>query len=162
MLSHSKTGSQQARQPSAEVTPMFEDAGLFKTALCDLMLELIPQTRRNERQDLIVRGFVERRTEIDVLFSGPRAAEVGPLESRLKALMAQARRHASETGGKVPDVKYVRLPVRAQGSWRRALKRDESGWETGTYHFVVAQWSWLNSEGRTVSFGEKPTVFLPL
>ena len=61
------------RKTSVEITPVYEDAGLFKTAICDLMLELIPQVRRNDREDLIVRGFVDRKTEIDVFFAGRRA-----------------------------------------------------------------------------------------
>ena len=58
------------RRPAHEVTASYEDAGLFKTAICQLMLELIPQMRRNDRQDLIVRGFVDRKTEIDVFSRG--------------------------------------------------------------------------------------------
>jgi hypothetical protein len=46
--------------------------------------------------------------------------------------------------------------VRVEGAWRRTLQRDESGWETGTYHFVVARWSLLDKDGNTVSFGEAP------
>ncbi|MEO9650714.1 MAG: hypothetical protein ABJE99_09455 [Roseobacter sp.] len=146
---------------SAEVTPAYEDAGLFKTAICDLMLELIPQIRRNDRQDLVVRGFVNRKSEVDIIFAGRRAAEVGPLEKQLKTLMARARKYASETNSAVPEVEKIRLPVRAEGSWRRSLFRDANGWETGKYHFVVARWSLLDSNGRTVSFGESPVGLFP-
>ena len=95
--------------------------------------------RRNDRQDLIVRGFVDRKTEIDVFFAGRRASEVGPLEKQLKAMMSHARKQAADVGAKPPDVAKIRLPLRAEGAWRRSLQRDDSGWETGSYHFVVAR-----------------------
>jgi len=142
------------RRPAHEVTASYEDAGLFKTAICQLMLELIPQMRRNDRQDLIVCGFVDRKTEIDVFFAGRRASEVGPLEKQLKAMMSHARKQAADVGAKPPDVAKIRLPLRAEGAWRRSLQRDDSGWETGSYHFVVARWSLLDRDGQTVSFGE--------
>ena len=158
MFSYSKNDLYHNREPASGITPFYEDAGLFKTALCDMMLELIPQIRRNDRQDLIVRGFVDRKTEIDVFFAGRRASDVGPLEAQLKSLMSRARQKAVETNAPPPDVEKIRLPVRAEGSWRRSLQRDESGWETGTYHFVVARWSLLDRDGNTVSFGERPVV----
>ncbi len=158
MFSYSKRDLFQSRLPVHEVSASYEDAGLFRTALCQLMLELIPQMRRNDRQDLVVRGFVDRKTEIDVFFAGRRAAEVGPLERQLKALMTHARQQAASAGAKPPDVAKVRLPLRAEGAWRRSLHRDDSGWETGSYHFVVARWSLLDKDGNTVSFGEAPAT----
>jgi hypothetical protein len=158
MLTNSKPGWHQTRKPPSEVTPLYEDTGLFKTAVRDMMLELIPQIRRNDRQDLIVRGFVDRKTEIDVFFAGRRAAEVGPLENQLKALMAYARKTASAEGSEAPNVTKIRLPVRVEGAWRRSRQRDDSGWETGSYHFVVSRWSLLDQKGNTVTFGEKPVL----
>jgi len=156
MLSQSKKAMYYARKPVPEVSPAYEDAGLFRTAICQLMLELIPQTRRNDREDLIVRAFVDRKIEIDVFFAGRRTAETGPLENQLKALMQHARKTAKDKGLVQPEPETVRLPVRVEGAWRRSLQRDDSGWETGSYHFVVARWSLLDNEGNTVSFGEAP------
>lgn len=161
MLSNSKNIIQHVPQSGPEITPFYEDAGLFRTALCDMMLELIPQMHRNDRQDLVVRGFVDRKTEVDILFAGRRAAQVGPLENQLKTLMKHARKKTDETGRPPPDVSKIRLPIRAEGAWRRTLRRDETGWETGTYHFVVARWSLLDGKGNTVTFGESPLVTIP-
>lgn len=158
MYSYSRRETHYSRKSTTEVTAAYEDAGLFKTAICDLMIELIPLMRHNDRQDLIVRGFVDRKTEVDIFFAGRRAAEVGPLEAQLKALMTHARKLASEAGARPPQVEKIRLPVRVEGAWRRSLKRDDSGWETGTYHFVVARWSLLDKAGNTVSFGETPAI----
>jgi hypothetical protein len=161
MQSRSKGDVFHQRRPASEVTPVEEDAGLFKTALCDMMVELIPQTRRNDRDDLIIRGFVDRKTEVDIFFAGRRTALVAPLETQLKALLAHARKLAAERNGPPPDIEKIRLPVRVQGAWRRSRVRDENGWETGTYHFVVARWSLLDREGSTVTFGEPPLVYRP-
>ena len=158
MLTNSKLSWHQSRKPPSEVTPLYEDTGLFKTAVREMMLELIPQMRRNDRQDLIVRGFVDRKTEIDVFFAGRRVAEVGPLENQLKALMAYARKTAASANAEAPDITKIRLPVRAEGAWRRSRQRDDSGWETGSYHFVVSRWSLLDQKGNTVTFGEKPVM----
>ena len=149
------------RRPASEITPTYEDSGLFKTTLCDIMLELIPQTRRNDWNDLIVRGFASRKTEIDVIFAGRRVASSGPLEKQLKSLLQKGRSKASDAAPSGPDITMVRLPLRAEGCWRRSLQRDNSGWETGTYHFVVARWSFNDAEGKTLSFGESPLVKLP-
>lgn len=156
MLSQTNKKMFYARKPAHEISPAYEDAGLFRTAICQLMLELIPQTRRNDRDDLIVRAFVDRKIEIDVFFAGRRTAEAGPLEAQLKALMQHARKKASDADRPPPDPGNIRLPVRVEGAWRRSLQRDDSGWETGTYHFVVARWSLLDKDGNTVSFGEAP------
>ncbi len=161
MYSNTKRDTHHMRKPLSEVTPIYEDSGLFKTAICDMMLELIPQMRRNDRHDLIVRGYVDRKTEIDIFFAGRRTAEAGPLEAQLKALMTHARKTAAANKMPPPAVEKIRLPVRAEGAWRRSLKRDDSGWETGSYHFVVARWSLLDREGNTVTFGEPPAIYTP-
>lgn len=161
MYSNAKTDTHHMRKPPSEVTPVYEDTGLFKTAICDMMLELIPLMRRNDRNDLIVRGFVDRKTEIDIFFAGRRTPQSAPLEAQLKALMTHARKAAAANNMPPPDVARIRLPVRAEGAWRRSVKRDDNGWETGSYHFVVARWSLLDREGKTVTFGEPPAISLP-
>lgn len=146
------------RKPPHEVTDASEDAGLFPTAICQTMVELIPQTRRNDRGDLIIRGFVDRKFEIDVFFAGRRVSEVGPLEAQLKALLRAARAIAVAADNPPPKVETLRLPVRVEGAWRRTAKRDETGWETSAHHLVAARWSLLDQNGNTVSFGQKPVL----
>jgi hypothetical protein len=140
------------------VTPAYEDAGLFRTALRETVLELIPQVRRNDRNDFIVRGFIDRTSEVDIWIAGRRAREVGPLERQLKALVNAARGKASGAVGAQPAVHQQCLPVRALGAWRRSATRDDSGWETGSYHFVVARWSFVDAEGKPQAFGEMPRL----
>lgn len=146
------------RKPSHQGDDASEDAGLFQTPICQVMVELIPQTRRNERGDLVVRGYVDRKFEIDVFFVGRRTAEAGPLESQLKALLRAARTIAVAADNTVPKIETLRLPVRVEGAWRRSMKRDDSGWETSTHHLVAARWSLLDHDGNTVSFGKPPVI----
>lgn len=142
------------RRPPHQVDDASEDAGLFQTALCQVVAELIPQTRRNDRGDLVIRGFVDRKFEIDVFFAGRRAAEVGPLETQLKALLRAARTIAAASNSPPPTIEHLRLPVRVEGAWRRSMQRDDSGWETSTHHLVAARWSLLDQNGKSVSFGQ--------
>ena len=81
----------QTRRSPSSVTEQEEDAGLFKSDLCQIMIELIPQTRRNGRGDVIIRGFADRKHEIDVVFAGRRAKQASALEDQLKALLRAAR-----------------------------------------------------------------------
>ena len=51
-----------------------EDAGLFKAGINKIVIDVIPELRRNNRKDLVVTGFV-RGTEVEVLFAGRRRAD---------------------------------------------------------------------------------------
>ena len=148
----------QRRRPASEVTPEYEDSGLFKNKVGQISVELVPQMMRNGRNDLVVRGFVNRTIEIEVAFAGRRVKEVGPLEARLRALLPRAVKTAAATGGPDPDIDYIRLPVLIEGAWRPRFKRDQTGWETRSYYLFAARWSVLDDEGNTVSFGSPPIV----
>lgn len=145
------------RLPASQITPEYEDSGLFKTKTVQITVELIPQMRLNERKDLVVRGFVERHFEIEVLFAGRRTKEAAPVEERLSAMLAQARRQAAGNGREV-DIDLIRCPVRIEGSWRRRSMRDENDWETHTYQLLAARWSLLDKNGNAVPFGTPPVV----
>ncbi|WP_206040794.1 hypothetical protein [Roseobacter ponti] len=140
------------RRPAHEITAEYEDAGLFRNALCDVIVRLTPQMRRNDRGDLVVRGFVDEKYEIDVLFAGRRTRDAIPLERRLRSLIAEARRL---TPGQEVSPDSVRLPVRVEGAWRKRLQRDASGWETGTHHLVAARWAMEAQTGSAMQFGEQ-------
>lgn len=146
------------RMTEPMVSPDFEDAGLFSGSICQISVELVPQMRRTDRNDLLVRGFVSGQHEVEVLFAGRRARDVGPLEARLKGLWTRARQTAEAARQESPDVDRVRCPVRIEGAWRRKTFRDESGWETHSYNFVAARWSLLNKDGQSISFGEPPAI----
>jgi hypothetical protein len=146
----------QQRKADHGVSAAYEDASLFAGSICQVSVELVPQMTRSERHDLRVRGFVNGHHEIEVLFAGRRTREVGPLETRLKALWHRACQTAEATKTAAPVIDKVRCPVRIEGAWRRKTTRDDSGWETHSYHIVAARWSLLDNEGQPVSFGEPP------
>ena len=154
MVLPSANDSFQIRRAAFSVTEQEEDAGLFHSELCQIMVELIPQTRRNGRGDVIIRGFVDRKHEVDVVFAGRRAAQASALEGQLKALLRAARTIAKAADNTPPQIETLRLPVRIEGAWRRAAKRDETGWETSSYHFIAARWSLLDRHGNVVAFGK--------
>lgn len=144
------------RKPATEVTPEYEDSGLFKSKVGQISVELVPQMTRNDRMDLVVRGFANRTTEIEIAFAGRRAKETGPLEARISKLLAQAIQSAKAAGEKAPDIDRVRLPVLIEGAWRPRFKRDQEGWETRRYYLFVSRWSILDDDGKTMSFGAPP------
>ncbi|WP_187432012.1 hypothetical protein ROLI_009840 [Roseobacter fucihabitans] len=148
------------RKPASEITPEYEDSGLFKSKVGQLAVELVPQMSRNSRNDLVVRGFANRTTEIEVAFAGRRVKEAGPLEARLNALMNKRIREAKALGEKAPDIDHVRLPVLIEGAWRPRFRRDQTGWETRSYYLFAARWSILDNEGNSVSFGSPPLVVM--
>ena len=144
------------RKPSSQVTPAYEDSGLFKSTLTCVMVDLIPQVRRSSRQDFVVRGLVNGSIEIEVFFAGRRSKEVGPLQAKLKAMWAQALRHASAANLPVPDVDAVRCPVRIEGSWRPRFQRDPTGMEVRSYQLIAARWSMIGRNGKSIAFGSRP------
>ncbi|MEP2640520.1 hypothetical protein [Roseobacter sp.] len=146
------------RKPASEITPDYEDAGLFKNKVGQLQVELVPQMTRNSRKDLVVRGFVNRTIEIEVAFAGRRVKEVGPLETRLRTLRSQAAREAGAPDGPGLDVDLARLPVLIEGAWRPRFKRDQTGWETRSYYLFAARWSILDAQGNSLSFGVPPMI----
>lgn len=148
----------QPARPTGTVADDMEDSGLFASGICQIMVELVPQSRRNDNGDLIVRGFVDRKFEVDIFFMGRRAVEACPLEFQLKALLRAARAIAAAANNPPPKIEALRLPVRIEGAWRRAMKRDPTGWETSSHYFVAARWSLLDQNGNSVSYGKTPTV----
>ena len=159
----SEPGSEmhQNRRPAHEVTPASEDAGLFQNAISSLVVELVPQMRRNDRGDLIIRGFVNSKYDVDVFFAGRRARDAAPIERRLKTMLSRARSAAKAEGIQETDTDRIRWPIRAEGAWRRRVQRDEWGWETGTYHLVVSRWSYVDEDGMTTVCGAPPIITAP-
>lgn len=138
------------RRPDFEITPSYEDTGLFKTPVRQIVAELVPQMSRNSRRDLLVRGYIDGNYGIDVVFAGRRTKSIGKLERQLKALMHV--RHADP----LKDDVLPRIPIRLEGAWRSRFHRDRSGWETRSHQFMAARWTLLSAGGRGRAFGEPP------
>ena len=146
---------QNRRAPATSITPVREDSGLFKKGVVPFDIELVPHKARSSRGDLVIKGFFQKDTQIDVIFAGRRAVETAPLEMCLERTFSNAVRDASRKQQQI-NIDNIRFPVHVEGSWRPHFLRDMSGWETRSYQFLVAQWSFTDETGAKVEFGELP------
>jgi len=146
---------QNRRAPATAITPGKEDAGLFKKGVVPFDFELVPHKARSSRGDLVIKGFFQKDTQIDVIFAGRRAMETAPLELCLERAFSNAVRMAMRTQSQT-NIDNIRFPVHVEGTWRPHFLRDMSGWETRSYQFLVAQWSFTDETGKKVEFGELP------
>ncbi len=138
------------------LTPEQEDRVLFKTYGGPIAVDLIPQAQRNARGDMVIRGFFNSKFEIEVVFSGRRTAEVGPLIAQLKTVDRHMRQAALSAGRPEPHVDQIRLPVQIKGSWRHHFNPDAEGQEAREYQLVVARWAYADKSGNLAQFGEAP------
>lgn len=141
------------RKPASEITPAYEDRGIFKNETVQLIVNLVPLTAKNSRDDLIVKGFIEGNSAIDVVFPGRRKIQAKPIVALLQAKLTHARRMAEKAGTTV-DVDTLRYPARIEGSWRPKFTRDDHGWETRQHQLFAARWVLKDLDGKAVTFGE--------
>ncbi|AZV79636.1 hypothetical protein EBB79_18340 [Parasedimentitalea marina] len=146
---------QNRRAPVSAITPAKEDTGLYKKGVVQFDMELVPHKARSSRGDLVIKGFFQSETQVDVIFAGRRATETAPLELCLERVFSTSVRMARRNQTQI-NIDSIRFPVRVEGSWRPHFLRDMSGWETRSYQFLVAQWSFTDETGTQVEFGELP------
>ncbi len=144
------------RRPPVQVTPLIEDAGLFKREVRDVVVELVPVFSRNNRGDLVVKGIVQPDAEIEVVFAGRRLRDAGNLVVRMKKLRAAGVRAALNGHQAMNSIRQLRLPVKVRGTWRFRFQPDPSGWEVKNYQLIAAQWAFADEEGVTVLAGWPP------
>lgn len=145
------------RKPLSEITPEYEDGGIFKNDLVQLKVELVPLTARNSRNDLIVKGFVDETSAIDVVFPGRRTIQAKPILALLQAKLTHSRKLADRANAAL-DVDKIRYPVMIEGAWRPRFKRDDNGWETRQHQLFVARWILQDSNGKAITFGEVKAI----
>ena len=146
---------QNRRAPATAITPVKEDSGLFKKGVVPFDFELVPHKARSSRGDLVIKGFFQKETQIDVIFAGRRAMETAPLELCLERAFSNAIRDAARKQTQT-NIDNIRFPIHVEGSWRPHFLSDMSGWETRSYQFLVAEWSFADEPGTKVVFGELP------
>ncbi|UWQ28118.1 hypothetical protein [Leisingera sp. M523] len=144
------------RRPVLQITPLIEDAGLFKREVRDVPLELVPVFSRNNRGDLVVKGIVQPDAEIEVIFAGRRMREAAGLVTQMKKLRVQGVRTAMHGHEAMNSIRRLRLPVQVRGTWRLRFDRDASGWEVKSYQLLAAQWAFADADGYTVLCGWPP------
>ncbi|MEX0302540.1 MAG: hypothetical protein AB3N24_08965 [Leisingera sp.] len=144
------------RRPASQITPLLEDAGLFKREVRDVEVELVPVFSRNNRGDLVVKGIVKPEAEVEVVFAGRRTRDAAALVERMKHLRAQGVRSAMNGHEAMSQVRRLRLPVKVRGTWRLRFISDASGWDLKTYQLLAAQWAFTDLDGMTVLSGRPP------
>lgn len=120
--------------------PAYTGGRLADGEICKVRLELVPVFWGNDRNDLLIRGYVEGNLKVDILFTGQRCHDAVPLMRALNTLKMRAFQSAKRYGLDVPDVTAIRLPASIEGSWQRVFEQDESGWETHYYNLIASQW----------------------
>lgn len=153
---HLKHLLQQARKDPKDVTPQYEDAGLFKTQICTVRLDLVPVINFNRRGDIIIRCFVKANLRAEVLFAGRRVRETKPLVQELNDLKTRAYKAAVQRQLPVPDLDGIRLQAEIEGAWRRRLFQDKDGWEKRAYQLVAARCIFHLSNGSVMAIGMPP------
>ena len=141
------------RKPPNEVTPAYEDGGIYKNGLVQLNVEFVPLSSHSSRHDLVIKAFVDGDSPIEVVFAGRRKIQAKPLMALLQAKLAHARKAAAKKGAAV-EIDQVRYPARIEGSWRPRFRRDDQGWETRHHQLFPARWILKDQNGNPISFGE--------
>ena len=144
-----------SRKPKAEISPRYEDAGLFRNGLSALDLWLIPVVLRTRRGDLLVSGFAVGELEISILFAGRRVAEAAPLVAHLEQVRARQLRSAMQANRPPPALEDIRCPVWVEGAWRPRVVTREDGWAERSFHLIAARWR-IGAAGPV--FGRPPAV----
>ncbi|MEP4037009.1 hypothetical protein [Pseudophaeobacter sp.] len=147
---------QNRRRAPNEITPQSEDTGLFKKDLGQFRVSLVPHIKRSSRGDLVVRGYLNDKQEIFVVFAGRRAKDALAVETRVNSMFAQATQAAVRSGSRPPEVNQIRLGVHVEGAWRSRFQRDVSGWDHRSYQLLASRWAFADAEGMTNLGGRPP------
>lgn len=137
-------------------SPAYEDAGLFKNEVCEVVVWLIPVLNKTRRGDVQVTGYVDNELEVPVLFAGRRLVQAKRLFDRMSGLRTEVMQAALREDRPPPDIDRIRLPVWINGAWRARLIEDEDGCVTRRYHLVAAQWRFEADGGKVVEQGMEP------
>ncbi|OIQ37547.1 MAG: hypothetical protein BM558_12830 [Roseobacter sp. MedPE-SW] len=147
---------QNRRRAPKEITHKTEDQGLFKKDLGQFAVSLVPHIKRSSRGDLVVRGYLNDKREIFVIFAGRRAKDAVAVESRLKAMFVRANQAAVKAGSPPPEVNQIRLAIRVEGSWRSRFQRHVSGWDHKSFQLLASRWAFSDADGMTNLGGRPP------
>ena len=147
---------QNRRRSPAEITPLIEDRGLFKSDVSQVAVSLVPVMGPNNRGDFCVKGYVRNDAVVEVVFAGRRNRDAEDLERQLSALYSRAQQEAQARKLAQPDPERLRLPVTVEGSWRLRFEPDGQGWELRSYQLLAARWAFLAESGTPKQFGRPP------
>ncbi|MGX9354209.1 hypothetical protein ACS3SW_03325 [Roseobacteraceae bacterium S113] len=147
------------RRSESEITPDYEDRGLFRGPIMRVEVELTPKVTKNQRGDTVIQGFVSGNNAMEVVFAGRRRELAGPLIATLSNMWSRAVQ--ANTGRTQPSPDQVRYKVKLTGSWRSRFETDDHGWQSRRHQLMVAQWIRLDEQGNEVRFGAEPVLTQP-
>lgn len=143
---------QERRKPQGEITPAYEDRGIFKTETCQLDVQVYPVFTYTGRRDFLVKGFFHGGSRIEVVFAGRRARQAQPLQQRLRTMLNQVAAQVGSMSKVKPE--EVRLDLRVVGAWRPRFVTDRAGGQIKQLQLYAALWAFRDKSGKTVSYGE--------
>lgn len=146
------------RRDRALLTPEYEDAGLFKSDILRLDVELTPIIFRNSRQDVIVRCYHETERSFEVTFAGRRSQMATPLLASLEKMKSKMAAPDDDAADQHQDLTAMRVPIKVEGAWRRRFWTDHDGWLTRVHQFVAARWAVLDNAHKPVMYGIPPAI----
>lgn len=149
---------QNRRNPTKQVTPESEDKGLFKKDVGQFRVALVPHIKRSSRGDLVIRGYLDGKAEVYVIFAGRRTRDASAIEARLLKMLSLANHAAAKSRSPMPEINSIRLPIHVEGAWRSRFQRDVSGWDHRSYQLLAARWAFSDEDGMT-SLGGRPPFF---
>lgn len=143
------------REDPKDVTPRTEDFGIFKNSIVSVQVDVTPLRRNTSRGDLLCAGYVDD-ARIEVVFPGRRREAAKAIEGELDRILRAENSAAQSRGLPMPHAINLRLPLKAEGTWRiRMVEADEEEWER-VYQFMAARWTYCDQHGQEHSFGEPP------
>ena len=88
--------------------------------MCRLDVALLPGARRNDRQDFVFTGIIDRAYRVPVFFASRRAADA----EALVVATDRIGRQRVAAGGAVPEDGPDPLALRIDGAWRKLVQQD--------------------------------------
>ena len=148
----------QLRRPASQITPDYEDSGLFKSDLCVRHFDLVPIVRQTGRADVEVTSVTPDGQVVPVLFAGRRRGQAAHVIALLEHLRAHlASPSVAGSPGRLRQA-GASLQVEVEGAWRRLCRTDADGFLHRSYQFVAACWTLTLGDGQRVRFGSPPAV----
>lgn len=136
------------------MTPEYEDAGLFRSGVVQIAVELTPLMHRNGRRDIIVEGFVAPEKRVEVVFAGRRSVMAAPIITNLMSLRDRAVQRQS-SAAMIDQMRKVRFPLQIEGAWRRRFESDANGWDLRIYQLIASRWTVIHKNDQIAIFGEQ-------
>ncbi|NNE80921.1 MAG: hypothetical protein HKN18_11690 [Silicimonas sp.] len=134
----------------------FDDAGLFRSGIVQVVVEVTPQSRTTRDGDLVVRGFVGKK-EIEVVFPGQRQLEAAPMIQRMHQRL-QAKRRELVGADPLSIVSGLRQRLRIDGIWRVRMLAELNGMPVRRFQLVAARWRYRSAEGVEHLCGHLPSA----